>query len=83
MEGNVLNGGNDLADFLGGAGDFAHRRVELLDVLHAGAQLAARLFHKLSGFLGGLGGPLGVYGDIADGGGQLLHRAGLFRGALG
>ena len=83
LEGNVFDGGNDFADFLGGAGDLAHRHVELLDVFHADAQLAPRLFHKLTGLLRGLGGPLGVSGDVADGGGELLDGAGLLRCALG
>ena len=83
LESNVLDCGNDLADLLGGAGDFAHRHVELLDIFHADAQLAACLLDKLAGFPGGLGGPLGVSGDVADGGGEFLYGTGLLRGALG
>ena len=37
---------------------------------------------RLAGLLGGDGGALGVLRDIGNGGGQLLHRAGLLGGAL-
>ena len=83
LEGDVLNGGDNLANLLGGVGDVRHGGHHLLHLLAAHVHLLAGETGALLGGGGGLGIAGGALGQIVRRGVQLLHRAGLLGGALG
>ena len=82
LEGDVLDGVNDLADLRGGAGDFLHGAVQILDVLHADPQLCAGLIDELARLLRRGGSLARGFRNAVGCGGELADGAGLLRGPL-
>lgn len=83
LEGDILDGLDDLADVLLALEDLAHGLAHLLHPLVADADLVGGLIGLFLGGLGGLTVGLGGVVQVVDGGGKLLYRAGLLRGSLG
>ena len=83
LEGDVFNGSDNLANLLGRIGNIVHGRHHLLHLIAAQGDLLAG---ELSAALG-IGGSLHIagraLGQIVHRSVQLLHGAGLLRGALG
>ncbi len=83
LEGDVVDGLDDVADLLGGLADVLHR-LGHLGHFHAGVFELFLLFGRSAVGLGGIVGVfLHVRRNLGDGRRQLLNRAGLLRRALG
>ncbi len=83
LESDILDGFNDLADLFGAGANLLHSlnhaphlRVARLNAFThaAGPRIELRGYHSVAAHL---------LGDLAEGGGQLLYRSRLLRGALG
>ena len=83
MESNIFNDLHDFADLTGAAADIPHRMCHLLHFFFAHIHLHADTACRFTGLLRIVRVLIHLVGDLINGGGELLHRTGLFSRPLG
>ena len=82
LESDVFDSLDNFSDLAGGTADILHGGDHFLHMSVASADGNTSLIGKITGLLGGFRVLLGLHSDIRQGGTELLHGAGLLRGAL-